>query len=96
MKPLTKTHIMKNAAEQEVKIHKLLPKSSPRANIRKKRKCFPCGDQSHIANECKHIHSKCTYCKKVGHIAKVCLKREKHGDSSTLNQVDAEDSEEEI
>ena len=84
-------HILKNSAEQEVKIHKILQQSSPRAKIRKKRKCFRCGDQSHIVNECKHTHSKCTYCKKVGHIAKVCLKREKQGDSSTSNQLDTEE-----
>jgi hypothetical protein len=37
--------------------------------------CYRCGD-SHLANTCKFKSYKCNYCKRVGHLAKVCRSKQ--------------------
>ncbi|XP_074039503.1 uncharacterized protein [Leptinotarsa decemlineata] len=37
-----------------------------------KRFCFRCGDESHLANVCKHVRSHCGRCGRVGHSDAVC------------------------
>lgn len=34
--------------------------------------CYRCGDKSHLASQCRHIHSTCHYCQKRGHLSVVC------------------------
>ena len=36
--------------------------------------CFRCGGP-HLAPQCSHLNSICRYCKKPGHLARVCRKR---------------------
>ena len=39
------------------------------------RKCYRCGDPSHLANTCRFRSYACSLCKKVGHLQKVCRAR---------------------
>lgn len=41
---------------------------------RKKLSCYRCGG-SHLARVCRHEKSVCNFCKKIGHIARVCLSK---------------------
>ena len=36
------------------------------------RSCYRCGNQSHLANKCPHLHKVCSTCKKEGHLSSVC------------------------
>lgn len=36
--------------------------------------CYRCGDKSHLANQCKHQSTVCSYCKVKGHLERVCQK----------------------
>lgn len=40
-------------------------------------KCFRCGSTDHMANRCKHMYTVCNYCKRKGHLRKVCFKAKK-------------------
>ncbi|XP_072044300.1 uncharacterized protein [Amphiura filiformis] len=51
--------------------------------------CYRCGEP-HNANVCKYKTYKCNYCKKVGHLAKVCRKKQTSG----TNYVDEQSMEE--
>lgn len=35
--------------------------------------CYRCGAETHLANACKHKDTVCDYCKKKGHLERVCL-----------------------
>ena len=35
-------------------------------------KCYCCGKQGHMKRFCQHKHERCSYCKRVGHIADTC------------------------
>lgn len=48
--------------------------NNPSNNNHRSTKCMRCG-QSHMASECTHINSQCTYCFKMGHLYSVCRKR---------------------
>ena len=37
-------------------------------------RCYRCGDQNHRANICRYKDEICHSCKKVGHLARVCMK----------------------
>ena len=53
-------------------------KQSSQQKMRKKSaKCYRCGNPDHLANRCQHVHSTCSYCRKIGHIARVCRKKER-------------------
>lgn len=41
------------------------------------KRCFRCGEDDHLANECKHHATVCNYCKLRGHLERVCRKKEK-------------------
>ncbi|XP_055623412.1 uncharacterized protein LOC129766836 [Toxorhynchites rutilus septentrionalis] len=36
-------------------------------------KCFRCGSETHLANTCVHKNTICGFCKKKGHLQRVCL-----------------------
>lgn len=38
------------------------------------RKCYRCGSGAHLASVCKHKDAVCNFCKKVGHLQRVCLR----------------------
>lgn len=57
------------------------------------RYCFRCGDKSHIAPKCKHINTTCSYCKKVGHLQKMCLKKKR---KTQAHSIEEEPEEEEL
>jgi transposase InsO family protein len=82
-------NLFKSKAETEVEVNKVVSTSVAPNRRRRERKCFRCGDTSHIADKCNHIHSTCHYCKKIGHIVKACMKKEKDGSAgsgtSTIN-----------
>jgi len=58
----------------------------------KNRKCYRCGDTSHLADKCRHTDSTCNYCKKVGHIVRACFKKKR--DSERLNEVNMTEGQE--
>jgi hypothetical protein len=37
--------------------------------------CYRCGKNDHRANTCKYKNSKCNFCKNVGHLEVVCMKK---------------------
>lgn len=39
--------------------------------------CYRCGDDDHLANECKYYATVCNYCKTKGHLERVCRKKER-------------------
>lgn len=39
--------------------------------------CYRCGGRNHLPRNCRFKDSTCNYCKKKGHIAKVCLSKQK-------------------
>lgn len=39
--------------------------------------CYRCGDDDHLANECKYFATVCNYCKTKGHLERVCRKKER-------------------
>ena len=43
--------------------------------------CLRCGDGSHHSDSCKHKETKCNYCGKVGHLQKVCFKKQRDNGS---------------
>ena len=51
--------------------------------------CFRCGSPQHLADKCSHSTSVCSFCKKKGHIAKVCFKKEKEVSCHTIHLVTA-------
>lgn len=56
------------------------------------RACYRCGEESHLANRCKHIKTPCNYCKKIGHLVKMCLKRKSNMEANAI-EVEADDSD---
>ncbi|XP_049522593.1 uncharacterized protein K02A2.6-like [Dermacentor silvarum] len=46
-----------------------------RTSDKKHVSCYRCGD-AHYATECPHIRKICSYCRKVGHLARVCQSRD--------------------
>ena len=52
--------------------------------------CFRCGSSQYLADKCSHSISVCNdFCKKNGHIAKVCFKKKKEGNCRTTHLVTA-------
>jgi predicted aspartyl protease len=52
---------------------------------RHREKCFRCGDTRHKANSCLFKDKECFFCKKKGHISKVCASKKR---SKPLNQIE--------
>ena len=51
--------------------------------------CFRCGSSQHLADKCSHSTSVCNFCKKKGHITKVCFKKKKESSCHTTHLVTA-------
>lgn len=67
----------------------LKPKSNNRSarDKQSKKTCHRCGN-SHPYGECKFLKAVCNYCKKIGHIAKMCnSKNLKKGDNKVSSKV---------
>ena len=43
----------------------------------KTKEFYRCGSQEHLANRCKFIKSTCHYCRKEGHLQKMCQKKKR-------------------
>ncbi|XP_055915493.1 uncharacterized protein K02A2.6-like [Eupeodes corollae] len=69
--------------------------SRPIHNVRNGgNKCFRCGEL-HLATNCKHYNSVCSYCKKKGHLRRVCFSLNKNSDNFA-NYVEINENENEI
>ncbi|MEE4247203.1 MAG: reverse transcriptase domain-containing protein, partial [Kangiellaceae bacterium] len=44
-------------------------------NTGSRRSWYRCGSKEHLANKCNFKNVQCSYCKKVGHLQKVCLSK---------------------
>ncbi|XP_068707834.1 uncharacterized protein [Montipora foliosa] len=85
-------------------VHSVPKESSPAHPVNKQQSattrkthakfCFRCGSSQHLANKCIHNTSVCNFCKKKGHIAKVCFKKKKEGSCYTTHLVTATPTQE--
>ena len=53
------------------------------------KQCSSCGSSQHMAAKYNHIESTSSYCKKPGHLAKLCFKKKKKRGNNTTHQVAA-------
>ena len=63
-----------NEGEEDTSLHHLQRK---RDGTRPPRKCYRCGDESHLANTCPLRNAVCDVCKMTGHISRACRNKEK-------------------
>jgi len=42
---------------------------------RLRNKCYRCGNESHRAHQCKFKNTECNFCKRFGHLERVCLRK---------------------
>ena len=49
--------------------------------------CFRCGSTQHLADKCSHTYTTCNYCKKAGHLAKVCFKKKKADSNAKAHNI---------
>ncbi|XP_068675547.1 uncharacterized protein [Montipora foliosa] len=85
-------------------VHSVPKKSSPAHPVNKQQSattgkthakfCFRCGSSQHLGDKCSHSTSVCNFCKKKGHIAKVCFKMKKEGSCYTTHLVTATPTQE--
>ncbi len=62
-------------------VHKLFDKR-PQRGERQVKRCYRCGNESHLANVCRHKDTVCGQCNKVGHLRKVCRSAGSQGQTS--------------
>ncbi|XP_062704544.1 uncharacterized protein K02A2.6-like [Aedes albopictus] len=55
---------------------------SPKVTNITNKKCYRCGSGAHLANACRHKDTVCSFCKKSGHLQRVCLKFQSQGGQS--------------
>ncbi|XP_068726314.1 uncharacterized protein [Montipora capricornis] len=83
-------HSNSNLSAKVQAVHSVPKKSTPAHPVNKQQSattgkthakfCFRCGSSQHLADKCSHSTSVCNFCKKKGHIAKVCFKKKKEGE----------------
>ena len=56
-------------------------------NFTRKKKCYRCGDESHMANECRFKSTVCNTCNIRGHISRACRSKNKSRRSEPVNNV---------
>lgn len=64
---------LRGECNEKVSVHKMAAKYK-KANTKK---CFSCGDPNHNADKCKYKETTCHFCKRKGHLRKVCFKEKK-------------------
>ena len=42
------------------------------------RRCYRCNSDVHLADKCPHKSTTCGYCKKVGHLERICRSKQRH------------------
>ena len=82
----TKNLAQSSTTTQPVLFTRSKAPSTPRANPRRPQptehdkasgvSCYRCGGD-HLAPACRHLNTECSYCKKKGHLARVCHSRKK-------------------
>ena len=84
-----------NKIKTQKRPFKAKSKPSPRESTLEEieKHCFRCGATSHLAHRCKHLKTSCNYCKKIGHLAKMCLKRKARTEAHTVDAAEIEDEE---
>jgi hypothetical protein len=60
-----------NAEQKYKRSHEIESSSFAHSNHSSKIRCFRCGDE-HLAPDCKYKNVRCSFCKKVGHLSRVC------------------------
>ena len=84
-------------------VHAVHRKPTPRQENKKQtsvktkvdgKQCFRCGSSQHMADRCSHVKSTCSYCKKSGHLAKVCFKKKRESSCNLTHQVTATPAQE--
>jgi hypothetical protein len=71
---------------------KLTPKHTNTKPNAQKPICYRC-DGGHLATQCKHVNTVCSFCRTIGHIERACLKkkRDKNKGYKTALHYDEED-----
>ena len=57
----------------------------------KKKTCFRCGAEDHLANKCRHKSTTCNYCHRQGHLERVCFKKAKRQSCHRVEDEDVDD-----
>ncbi|XP_061392860.1 uncharacterized protein LOC133328309 [Musca vetustissima] len=84
---------MRKTREREKRVRE----TEQRARSKQNTNCDRCGSSEHNSNDCRHINSVCNFCRKRGHLRRVCFKAR-----STMKQISdgevsgKEDSEQEV
>eukprot|EP00117_Sycon_ciliatum_P029281 scpid103112/ scgid5869/ len=50
-----------------------------------KKTCYRCGSESHLADGCTHKSTKCRFCKRMGHLERVCRSKKRQQDCHQLD-----------
>ena len=52
-----------------------------RKTFQANKSCMRCGSDAHSSNDCKHKTTKCNFCSKIGHLERVCMTKQRQGQS---------------
>lgn len=83
-KPTSETvHAIQKKTEQR-------EQTTQQSTAKQKNECYRCGGASHKASDCKFKDADCHYCKKKGHIARVCRSRLRKQKTKQAHQLTEE------
>nr|CAI5821217.1 unnamed protein product [Callosobruchus analis] len=51
--------------------------------------CYRCGDTRHFANKCNMTNVICNFCKRKGHLQRVCTKAKRASNTNEIEETDA-------